>query len=406
MDDFNFLLEERPEKEVSEVKIQQFAIEIAKESLLASLTHLYGFVDRKTSNNILSHVKLSAYESFLELTTNDMELLIKEVVEANVKHTGSLTVSVHLLHDIVKKMPSNTKIIIQSHHEIPGKIEIICGKSYFTLSYLDAEKFPILETDSATSSFKLSKSALQKIIDKNYFCICPLETRYNMNGIFFHKDLEENFLRTAATDAHRLSTYKISLPQGAEAMKDIILPKKTVGELRKIVDDAHPDQVISVNVTDNKKVSFQIGSHILIISKLIDGVFPEYQSIIPKDNDISVEIEKLVLLKALDRVTTIINDKTPEVKLSFSANLLKISALALDNSFADEELPITYDSVDFEIGVNARYISEALAEITSEKARFGFKDESSAILVNDLSDENLIFLIMPVRINHYVPNRS
>jgi|TARA_B100001250_G_scaffold30211_1_gene24820 DNA polymerase-3 subunit beta len=274
-----------------------------------------------------------------------------------------------------------------------------CGRSKFNLSTLRTEDFPILSDKDLSTNFVISADELSRMIDKTKFAISNEETRYYLNGIFFHK-AESNsikFLRAVATDGHRLAQYDIPLPQGAEEITGIIIPKKTVFELRKVLDDADGD--VSVSLNENKiKFSF---NNLKIISKVIDGTFPDYTKVIPQNNDKKFKTNNSELKNAIDRVSAVaINEETKSkaIKLTIENNKLNLSVESQSKGSAKEEIDISYSNEKVDIGFNSRYLLDICNEVDGDEIDVNLLDSISPAIILDKTDENLFFVLMPMRI--------
>jgi DNA polymerase-3 subunit beta len=274
-----------------------------------------------------------------------------------------------------------------------------CGRSKFNLSTLKTEDFPILSDKDLSTNFVISADELSRMIDKTKFAISNEETRYYLNGIFFHK-AESNsikFLRAVATDGHRLAQYDIPLPQGAEEITGIIIPKKTVFELRKVLDDADGD--VSVSLNENKiKFSF---NNLKIISKVIDGTFPDYTKVIPQNNDKKFKTNNSELKNAIDRVSAVaINEETKSkaIKLTIENNKLNLSVESQSKGSAKEEIDISYSNEKVDIGFNSRYLLDICNEVDGDEIDVNLLDSISPAIILDKTDENLFFVLMPMRI--------
>ena len=250
--------------------------------LLKALNHIHGIVEVRHTLPILSNIVLSAENNELSLSSTNLDIFCSDKIDAEIVNSGEISVPAITFFEIVKRLPSGSDVILSMGDE-DTELILKCGRSKFNLSTLRTEDFPILSDKDLSTNFVISADELSRMIDKTKFAISNEETRYYLNGIFFHK-AESNsikFLRAVATDGHRLAQYDIPLPQGAEEITGIIIPKKTVFELRKVLDDADGD--VSVSLNENKiKFSF---NNLKIISKVIDGTFPDYTKVIPQNND-------------------------------------------------------------------------------------------------------------------------
>jgi DNA polymerase III subunit beta len=374
----------------------QFKVKLEKAPIMKAMSHVQNVVEKRNIVPILSNVKLVARDAKLELTTTDMDLSVTEIISADVLEEGQLTIPAHTFYDIVRKLPDGSDIEIATSDEHPGKITVVSGNCNFSLSFLEAGDFPSMAYGELPFKFKLTSAELKALIDKNKFTISTEETRYNLNGIFFHSiDLEgAPVLRAVATDGHRLSCMAVDLPDGAKEMPGIIIPRKAVIELKKIVDDI--EDIVDISLSD-KKVSFAIGN-IVLTTKLIDGNFPEYEALIPKGQTLKMEVNVEQLTKAVDRVTTINFEKTSVVKLSVNGGELTLSAFMEEQGSAEEGLSAQSNIENLNIGFNARYILDVMSVLEGDTVEFSFTDSFSPAIIRDTSDPLACFVIMPMRV--------
>ena len=373
----------------------QFTVEHS--ALLKSLSHVQTVVERRGSIPILSNVKFDANDGSLTLTATDMEIAISETIEANVTVPGSITVPAHTLHDIVRKLPEGSQISLDSTIGTKGSITLSAANCKFTLSILPSQNFPVVDAGNFSHSFTLSAKDASYLIDKSRFAISTEETRYYLNGIYLHSyesnDLQT--LRAVATDGHRLARIEISLPEGASGIAGVIIPRKTVVELKKLLDDSD-EETLSVQLSDTK-VQFNYGNAILL-SKLIDGNFPDYEKVIPDGNDKIMEVNAQQLSNAVDRVSTIASDKTRTIKLSLNSGELVLSANSPESGTAKEVLEITYSADNIETGFNSRYLLDMLAQMDGDSVQFVLANGSTPAIVRDASDVGALYVIMPMRV--------
>jgi DNA polymerase-3 subunit beta len=274
-----------------------------------------------------------------------------------------------------------------------------CGRSKFNLTTISPDDFPKISHDDLNIQFVLSATELKRMIDKTKFAISNEETRYYLNGVFLHQTQKNSIdiLRAVATDGHRLAQYDIPLPQGAKDMNGIIIPKKMIQELRRVLDDATGD--INIQLNENKiKFSF---NNMQIISKVIDGTFPDYTKVIPQSNDKSITTNNEELKKAIDRVSAVaINEETKSkaIKLIIESNKISLSVDSSSRGSAIEEIDLDYNNEKVEIGFNSRYLIDICNEIDGDKINLKFLNSTSPAIILDNTDENLFFVLMPMRI--------
>ncbi len=362
---------------------------IVKSDLLRPLSHIYSVVEKKNTIPILSNTVIEALDGHIAFTATDMEIDIVEKIQSSTISNGKLTVSAHTLYDIVRKLPDGSEIIVSANE---NNLILSCGKSEFMLPTLPFDDYPIMTEISGGKSFSISSVDLQNLIDNTKFAISLEETRYYLNGIFLHQN--DNLLRAVATDGHRLAQAEINLPTGAEGMPSIIIPRKTVGELRKLLDDTEAD--IPITVSSNK-IKFSI-NNCTLTSKLIDGSFPDYQRVIPKGNTKNLVISTKEFKEAVDRVSTISIEKSRAVKLSLSKNNLILKVNSHDSGNASEEMEVSFEFDSMEIGFNSKYLLDIALQIQGKDIQFSLSDSSSPALITDPEQEGIIFVLMPMRV--------
>ena len=365
---------------------------IVKADLIKPLVHIHSVVERKNTIPILSNLIIETVSNEINFIATDMEIDIKEKIIANTISEGKLTVPAHTLHDIVRKLPDGSEILMKLDE---NNLVLECGKSKFTLPTLPLDDFPVMTDISDGKEFSLSSADLKNLIDNTKFAISSEETRYYLNGIYIHQD-EENkgFLKAVATDGHRLAQVKTNLPSGADGIPSIIIPRKTVNEVRKLLDDTDGDILIKVS---NKKIRFTINNCILT-SKLIDGSFPDYQRVIPKENKNNLNVLTKDFKEAVDRVSTISIEKTRAVKLEINSESLFLKVNNHEIGNAIEELSINFSGDALEIGFNSKYLLDIANQINGEKIQFSLSDSSSPALITDEEQEGTIFVLMPMRV--------
>ena len=366
--------------------------------LLKALNHIHGIVEVRHTLPILSNIVLSAENNELSLSSTNLDIFCSDKIDAEIVNSGEISVPAITFFEIVKRLPSGSDVIMSMGDE-DTELILKCGRSKFNLSTLRTEDFPILSDKDLSTNFVISADELSRMIDKTKFAISNEETRYYLNGIFFHK-AESNsikFLRSVATDGHRLAQYDIPLPQGAEEITGIIIPKKTVFELRKVLDDADGD--VSVSLNENKiKFSF---NNLKIISKVIDGTFPDYTKVIPQNNDKKFKTNNSELKNAIDRVSAVaINEETKSkaIKLTIENNKLNLSVESQSKGSAKEEIDISYSNEKVDIGFNSRYLLDICNEVDGDEIDVNLLDSISPAIILDKTDENLFFVLMPMRI--------
>ncbi|MHA1568055.1 MAG: DNA polymerase III subunit beta [Alphaproteobacteria bacterium] len=368
---------------------------IERAALLKALSHAQSVVERRNTIPILSNILLGAVDGKLHLTATDMELAIVEAVPAEVSQEGAVTVSAHTLYDIVRKLPEGAQIELGSAGE-QGQIILKSGRSRLTLATLPAEDFPVMADGDLPHHFSMGAKDLRAVIDRTRFAISTEETRYYLNGIYLHQAAHDgtDVLRAVATDGHRLAQVETPLPEGAKDMPGVIVPRKTVVELRKLIDDAGGD--VDVGLSDTR-IRFALGEMVLT-SKLIDGTFPDYDRVIPVGNSKLMQVDCRSFAKAVDLVSTISTEKSRAIKLKLGAGTLELSATSPDAGSAVEELEVEYSDSPLEIGFNSRYLLDITQQIEGSAAQFAMADAASPTVVRDVGDASALYVLMPMRV--------
>ena len=371
---------------------------INSSDLLKALSHIHGIVEVRHTLPILSNIILKAKDNELILSSTNLDIYCADKIKADVSIAGEISVSAVTFFEIVKRLPPGSEVVM-TMEEVENEIKLKCGRSKFNLSTLKTDDFPIISDNDLSTNFVLSADELIRIIDKTKFAVSNEETRYYLNGIFLHKADRNSiqFLRAVATDGHRLAQYDIPLPQGAEDITGIIIPKKTIFELRKVLDDANGDVSISLN---ENKIKFTFND-LKIISKVIDGTFPDYTKVIPQNNNKNFKTNNNELKNAIDRVSAVAaneESKSKAIKLSLEDNKLNLSVESQSKGSANEILDISYDGDKVDIGFNSKYIIDICNEVDGEEVDISLLDSVSPAIILDKTDENLFFVLMPMRI--------
>lgn len=370
-------------------------VSIDRGVLLKALAHVQSVVERRNTIPILSNILISAADGSLQLSATDMDIDIIEQVDAKVEVSGATTVPALTFYDIIRKLPEGADIKLDNTDN-NGRLTVKAGRSKFALATLPIEDFPSTSQVEYSHQFELDASELRRLIDRTRFAISTEETRYYLNGIYMHATQNNgvDVLRVVSTDGHRLARLEIPMPEGASGMPGIIIPRKTVLELRKLIDET--EDTIGISLSDNRiRFAFQ---NIVLSSKLIDGTFPDYSRVIPTDNDKNLDVDAKVLADAVDRVSTISSEKSRAIKLSLEKGRLVLSAQSPDQGSASEELEVAYQSDAIEIGFNSRYLMDCLQQIDGEVSQLVFADGVSPAIIQDAADKSALYVLMPMRV--------
>jgi len=367
---------------------------IERATLLKSLSHVQSVVERRNTIPILSNVLLEATaDGRIRLMATDLDLQVVESIEAAIDQPGATTVSAHTLFDIARKLPEGSQVELVAAE---GKMQVNAGRARFNLSTLPRDDFPVIAEGELPVKFELPAATLRQIIDKTRFAISTEETRYYLNGIFFHVADNDGspVLKAAATDGHRLARVTVPRPDGAETMPDVIVPRKCIAELRKLLDEVDGSVEITLSPT---KIRFGLGNAVLT-SKLIDGTFPDYSRVIPTGNDKMLKIDPRSFEEGVDRVATIATEKTRAVKMALERDKITLSVTSPENGTAAEEVPGDYTSEGFEIGFNARYLLDILGQIEGDTVEVHLADAAAPTLIRENDKAPALYVLMPMRV--------
>jgi DNA polymerase III subunit beta len=370
-------------------------VTVERTALLKSLGRVHRVVERRNTIPILANVLIRADRSKLSLKATDLDLEVIDGVDAEVSPGGSTTVPAHMFYEIVRKLPEGSQIVLEASGD-RAVLAIRAGRSRFTLQTLPESDFPDLAAGEMTHKFTLPAADLKRLIDKTQFAISTEETRYYLNGIYLHTagNGKSAMLRAVATDGHRLAQVELMLPSGAAGMPGIIVPRKTVGEVQRLIEDTGSEVAVELS---HGKIRFSIGD-VVLTSKLIDGTFPDYGRVIPLGNDKELVVDKKDFEASVDRVSTVSSERGRAVKLSISSGKLMLSVTNPDSGSATEELEIEYGADPIDIGFNSRYLLDIAAQIEGEVAVLKLADAGSPTLIQDRDSSGALYVLMPMRV--------
>jgi DNA polymerase-3 subunit beta len=368
--------------------------QISKSAIIKALSNVNGAVEKRNTIPVLLNVKIEAKNGQLHLTATDMDIVIISNAKALINQEGSTTVPAQLFYDIVRKIPDNADINIELKDE-NSTLKISYSKSKFSLPCLDPSEFPVLSEGEMDVDFKINSEELVKIIDKTKFVIPSDETRFYLNGLFLHSIKVDDAieLRGVATDGHRLAMACSAASNLTTEVNGVIIPKKTINEIRKIAEGTEGEIAVAFS---KAKIRISCGNS-TIISKLIDGEFPEYDRVIPKNNDKLVKVDRKIIFNAVDRVSTIATDKNKSIKVILENGKINLQIQSSDNGNASEEIEVDYEGESIETGFNSRYFLEIIGQINKEKLDIFFKDGSSPAIIKT-DNKNDLYVIMPIRV--------
>ena len=373
---------------------------IERATLLKALGHVQSVVERRNTIPILSNVLLSATPGRVAFSATDLDMEIADSTPAQVEMTGQVTAPAHTLHEIVRELPEGADVSLSYAGEDP-RLEIQAGRSCFNLPVLPAGDFPIMSSEGLSGGIAIDTDDLARLIDKTRFAISTEETRYYLNGLYLHAVVEDGTpkLRAVATDGRRLALAEMPAPEGFVGAPGVIIPRKTVGEARRLLDDA--GESVSMGVAA-QKVRFGF-DHATMTSKVIDGSFPAYERLIPRDNSRVMRLDNGLFAAAVRRVAVIATDQSRGVNLALERGRVTLSVRNMDAGQAVEALEADYEGEPLEIGFNARYILDVAAQIEGEFIEFRFADPAGRArvmdpaLVLDPADAGVQYVLAPLR---------
>ena len=371
---------------------------IERAKLLRCLSHVQSVVERRNTIPILSNVLIEASaDGLVKVMATDLDLQVVESLDAaSVEAAGAITVSAHLLFDIARKLPDGSQVSLET---ADNRMTVKAGRSRFQLPTLPRDDFPMIVEGDLPTSFEIPAKTLAELIDRTRFAISTEETRYYLNGIFLHvSDEDKPVLKAAATDGHRLARFTLPRPEGAEGMPDVIVPRKAVQELRKLLEESL-DGNAEIDLSASK-IRFTLGGEggVVLTSKLIDGTFPDYSRMIPTGNDKLLKLDPKSFYEGVDRVATIATERTRAVKMALDGDKVTLSVTSPDNGTAAEEVPADYHSDALEIGFNANYLKDILAQIDGDTVELHLADPGAPTLIRQDDKSPALYVLMPMRV--------
>ena len=367
---------------------------IDRDIFLNSLGHANGIIEKKTTLPILSNVLIEAKQSKIKITSTDLDIVyFEEIKPIEVKKEGSITTSSSILYDILRKLQPNAQVELTL--QTTNKLKLISKNSKFNLLCMAADNFPLVEENIEQQGFQISSQKLLKLLNKTKVSISNDETRHYLNGIYLHTIKSENksFLCGVATDSHRLSSSRIEIEPNT-GIEAVILPKKTIFQLISLLEQNND----LIKISNNKsKIKFEMDTGVLI-SKVIDGRFPDYNKVIPKNNDKNLEIKLNEFKNSIETVTTVSSDRKEGLKMSISKDTVQLSVNNPKYGEGVENVTAKFNSNDLNISFNSRYLSDIASQIENESVIISLKDSGSPVLIMDLMDKNTFHVVMPMKI--------
>jgi DNA polymerase III subunit beta len=358
---------------------------ISKEALIGLLQAVQNVVTTRTTLPILGNALLQAQDGRLTIATTDLDMGIRASAPADVEKAGSTTLPVRRLFSIIRELPATEMTI-----EVDAKqhASIRSGPSFFRIHGLPEEDFPAFPKPNGEKLFKLSQNALKDMLRKTAYAMSTDESRYVLNGVLL--SFKEGKMIVVATDGRRLALVEqeMEFPQSSET--EVILPAKAVNELQRILSG---DEMLTITISENQ-ICFDLGN-VFIVSKLIEGKYPNYKQVVPAEAKERAIIERELFLNATHRVALLSNEKSNSVKLTFSKNNLDIQANTPEVGEAKESLAVNYKGKDFSIAFNPNYMMDPLRNLDADEIFFDFIDELSPGVIK--FNKPFLYVIMPMR---------
>lgn len=367
-------------------------LQLQRETLLKPLQLIMGVVERKQTLPILSNVLLDARDNNLSITGTDLEveLIGKTILEQTTTSESKLTLPGKKLIDICKALPESAPIELYQEKE---RVILRSGRSRFTLSTLPADDFPNAESLKGQFNFSIPQNQLLRLLQRTYFAMAQQDVRYYLNGMLF--EVTKGSLRAVATDGHRLATNIIDANIDEEHRIQIIIPRKGVLELMRLLEEK--DEPITVSI-GNSSLCISNDDY-TFTSKLIEGRFPDYERVIPKDSNKSITIDREELKRALSRAAILCNEKFRGLRFELRSGLLRIFANNPEQEVAEEELSIDYNQEDLDIGFNVSYFLDILQVLQSKDITIKLRDAGSSLLISEAGNTgDSIYVVMPMRL--------
>jgi DNA polymerase-3 subunit beta len=368
---------------------------IERAALLKALGRVQSVVERRNTIPILANVLISAEGAQVAFSATDLDMEITDSRPAEVENPGQITAHAHTLFEIARELPDGAEVSLDDAGPDP-RLEVRAGRSRFQLRVLPAGDFPVMSEEGLSDPIAIATADLIRLIDKTRFAMSTEETRYFLNGLYFHEVIENELrkLRSVGTDGLRLALAETPSPEGFPGARGVIIPRKTITEVRRLLDDAGASVAVSLSA---QKIRFVFDQSALT-SKVIDGAFPAYAGVMPRNNTRVMTLDNRLFTAAVRRVAAISSEQVRAVQMSIDANHMTLSVRNMDAGQAVEELEVDYGGEPFEIGFNARYLLDATAQIDGETAQFRFAGPRDPALLLDPADPGVQYVLGSMRV--------
>ncbi|MAV26333.1 MAG: DNA polymerase III subunit beta [Gammaproteobacteria bacterium] len=364
-------------------------ISINRETLLKPLQQVAGVVERRQTLPVLSNVLMRVKGNQLSMTGTDLEVEMQGNVEANIEDTGEITVPARKLMDIVRQLPDGSDVSFSLNEQ---RLQIVSGRFKSNLSTLPASDFPTVDTSEVESTVKVPGTAFKQLLDRTAFAMAQQDVRYFLNGMLI--ELSGDGVRVVATDGHRLATSVLSMDQGVSEVNQVIIPRKGILELQRMLSEEEGDVEISLGSNHMRAQASQM----TLTTKLVDGKFPDYNRVIPKNGNKVISAEREVLRQALSRTAILSNEKFRGIRLNISDEQIQLSANNPEREEAEELVSVEYSGADLEIGFNVGYLLDALGVAEGKNVKVTLNDANSPALIESPDNEQTVYVVMPMKL--------
>lgn len=371
-------------------------LQISRENIVNPLQQVVGVIERRQTLPILSNVLIKAYEDSIILTGTDLEIQLVSKSQAVVEKPGELTVPARKLLDICRLLPEQSQIVLESHDDAKSaegeKLRLQVGTRRFHLATLPAENYPEFDDQQYEREIHVNCQSLRKALGKTMFAMAQQDVRYYLNGLML--EFDRGSFRAVASDGHRLSLYEQELEQADDTFRQLILPRKGVLELYRLLGDEEESAVLQLAANSIRLILEKI----IFSAKLVDGKFPDYNKVLPREISKTVMVNREEFKQAITRVSILSNEKYKGIGLDIKPQSMRLSAHNPEQEEAEEEVEIHYEGENFSIGFNASYLLDAVVHIDSEQVKLSFTDQNNSCLIEDMENAKMKFIVMPMRL--------
>ena len=367
---------------------------VKRDILLKSLNFVQGVVEKKNTLPILSNVLLQLKDNKLSIVATDLDIVFyNEISDVKIINEGSTTTSAAILYDILRKISSNSELNFDLKSE--NKLSLKSDSADFNLLCIPTDNFPSFSDEFEGQEIALDKNRFLKLLNKTRISISNDDTRHYLNGVFLHltEAHGRNFLTGVATDSHRLSSSSLEI-ENSNDFSSLILPRKTVFQLCSLLSETSDSLMMQ---SSENKIKFTLGK-IRLISKVIDGKFPDYKQVVPATNDKILNVPSKEFINSIERVASVSLDRKEGVKLMIDKDNIQLSVNSANSGEGNETIKADYNSESLNISFNSKYLIDIASEIENKNLKMNLKDSTSPVLIEDASDKNSYYVIMPMKI--------